>query len=132
MSVPSGLPALMLSASSTPATFTVRISPTVIAPPLPSVMAGLPVGCAFTPSTSTRWPSENCRRSMCSRVSTPSRPSTVSVTVHTSSLVSAVPRVFWVTTYSFCRPENTAVSKAAPPVEVPGRISRTAFNWPGL
>jgi hypothetical protein len=29
-------------------------------------------------------------------------------------------------------PEKMAVSKAAPPVEVPGRISRTALSWPGL
>ncbi|MNM80557.1 hypothetical protein D3C81_925290 [compost metagenome] len=101
-------------------------------PPLPSVMVGLPTGCSFIPSTSTRWPSENCRRSMCSRVSTPSRPSTLSLTVHTSSLVSAVPRVFWVTTYSLCKPLNTAVSKASPPVESPGSISRTALSWPGL
>ncbi|MNP46305.1 hypothetical protein D3C76_1402950 [compost metagenome] len=126
------MPALILSASSTPATLTESISPTVITPPLPSVTVGLPVGCAFTPVTSTRWLSANCRRSMCSSVSTPSRPATVSVTVHTSSATSAVPLVFWVTTYSLCTPEYTAVSKAAPPVEVPGRISRTAFSWPGL
>ncbi|MNN08725.1 hypothetical protein D3C81_1215870 [compost metagenome] len=97
LSRPCGLVGEMLSPSSTPAMLTVSMSPTVIAPPLPSVTVGLPVGWAFTPGTSTRWPSENCRRSICSRVSVPSPP-TVSVTVHISSATSAVPRVFWVTT----------------------------------
>ncbi|MNF92675.1 hypothetical protein D3C84_753250 [compost metagenome] len=87
-------------ASLTPSMLTVSVSPTVMSPPLPSVTVGLPTGCAFSPGTSTRWVSANCRRSICSRVSVPSRPATVSVTVQTSSARLAVPRVSWVTVYS--------------------------------
>ncbi|MNM59212.1 hypothetical protein D3C81_704570 [compost metagenome] len=96
-SVPVGLSTVTLSASVIAATFTVRISPTVIAPALPSTRVGLPTGCAFAFNTSSCWTSANCRRSMCSRVSVPSRPATVSVTVHTSSDTSRVPRVLRVT-----------------------------------
>ncbi|MNL13940.1 hypothetical protein D3C87_1348630 [compost metagenome] len=125
---PCGLPAVTLLASLTPATLTVSVSPTVIAPPFPSETVGLPTGCAFCPSTSTCWPSANCRRSMCSRVSVPSRPTTLSATVQTSSVTSSVPRSSTVTAYSTSSPEKMAVSKAAPPVEVPGMTSRTALS----
>ncbi|MNZ65585.1 hypothetical protein D3C78_837820 [compost metagenome] len=67
-----------LSASVTPAIDTVSSWPTV---GLVSLMVGLPTGWALPPASTTVW-SENCSRSMFTRVSVPSSP-TLSATVYT-------------------------------------------------
>ncbi|MNM95637.1 hypothetical protein D3C81_1080890 [compost metagenome] len=82
LTLPFGLLPVTLSASRTPAIDTVRVSPTLIGlPGVESEMVGRPVGEALPPASSTV-KSENCSRSMFTRVSEPSSP-TLSVTVNT-------------------------------------------------
>ncbi|MCY1343014.1 hypothetical protein D9M69_290210 [compost metagenome] len=81
LTLPFGLLPVTLSASCTPAIDTVSMSPTDTWPPVESERVGRPVGEALPPASSTVW-SENCSRSMFTRVSLPSSP-TLSVTLNT-------------------------------------------------